>query len=196
MISSLSPEKCTKRLILPGTRRWRFKTAADTEKYYRSVSWKGPEEILDLWKTDLFKEREIFMDAVEVWPTSNIKLPRLHSARSGQLTVSGLWMLAMNPDGSSLILPTEEMRSTAGFHKSGTNQFQGLQDYSSLNRKQSDSAKPFCSRRNTGWTARTWKTDTHTHLHRKTHLHVRTCILTPPPTTTTTSHHKSLVHLI
>lgn len=29
------------------------------------VSWTGPEEILDLWKSDLFKEIEIFMNTVE-----------------------------------------------------------------------------------------------------------------------------------
>lgn len=29
------------------------------------VSWTGPEEILDLWKHDLFKETEIFMNALE-----------------------------------------------------------------------------------------------------------------------------------
>lgn len=30
------------------------------------VRWTGPEEILDLWKSDLFKETEIFMNTVEV----------------------------------------------------------------------------------------------------------------------------------
>lgn len=86
-------KKRTKRLIFPRTGHGRFKTMADTEKYFWSmVSWTGPGEILDLWKSDLFKEREIFMNTVEdvmqskglKWEAASVALCSCRSVKCGR----------------------------------------------------------------------------------------------------------------
>lgn len=88
------------------------------------MSWTGPEEILDLWKTKIFKETEIFVNAVEVVMRS--KGPDREAAFASLCYLGHEVCGICGRLGDSPGCKNTRVCSTEGLHKSCNNEFQGL----------------------------------------------------------------------